>query len=98
MYVYLILNLISLKKTNINSLTLFYPVTRVATDNNIRVVEYGAFLKQENSLQVIELQRNKLEYFPTLTTLNRLRTIDLSSNNIESIGYLEFNKTTVSSV
>ena len=64
---------------------------RVLRMNNIKMIEYGAFTSQMNSIEEIQLQRNELKHFPTLTPLNRLNKLDLSFNDIETMGPGTFN-------
>jgi Leucine-rich repeat (LRR) protein len=58
--------------------------------NDILLVEYGAFIGQENSLDELQLQRNDIQYFPTLTPLNKLKRLDLRYNDIETLGIQAF--------
>ena len=52
-------------------------------------VEQGA-LDNLQKLEEISLQENNLTYFPSLSNVPALSTVDLSNNKIQALGYDAF--------
>ena len=59
-------------------------------NNNLREVQEGAFIGLENSLESVYLTGNELYYFPKLTQLDELQTLNLVNNEIQFIEYNAF--------
>ena len=68
---------------------IMYYFFRILNDNLITTLEPGAFSGLSN-LREISLQNNLITYFPALTSLPSLSTLDLSNNQIETLGYETF--------
>jgi len=66
-------------------------------DNLLTSVEQGA-LDSLASLLEVHLENNLLTFFPTLSNLPVLTTLDLSNNLIRSLGYNAFNNLALTSL
>ena len=59
-------------------------------NNLIETVESGALNGLNSSLKEVYLQNNQLTWFPALDKLYKVTKLDLSSNQIQTLGYDAF--------
>lgn len=68
----------------------FFYLSRYWQNNDIQTVDAKAFVSLKNSLEEVYLQNNKMTWFPALQNLQKLKKLDVSNNQIETLGYNAF--------